>query len=85
MPVSIPIDRASKLQIVYQEKSHVTSHPIVQPSGHPKGDRNAEIDANSGSLDVLGHPMSMVKLPMLSTARPEEENPDHGKWDTYVM
>ena len=29
--------------------------------------------------------MSMSKLSMLSTATTEEENPDHGEWDTDVM
>ena len=56
-----------------------------QSSNCPTIWSSKKVDANSGSLNVLGHPMSMVKLPMLSTARPEEENPDHGKWDTYVM
>ena len=29
--------------------------------------------------------MSMSKLPMLSTATTEEENPDHGECDTDIM
>ena len=29
--------------------------------------------------------MSVSKLSILSTATNEEENPDHGEWDTGVM
>ena len=53
--------------------------PVIQ-----KGDRNAESNAISRCPDVWGHPMSMPKLSMLSTATTEEENPDHSEWDTDV-
>ena len=29
--------------------------------------------------------MSVAKLSMLAIAPTEEENPDHGEWDTNVM
>ena len=37
------------------------------------------------ALMSRGHPMSMSNLSKLSTATTEEENPDHGEWDTDVM
>ena len=71
------------MQIVYQRMKSLdqsSNHLVIQ-----KGDGNAESDVNSRHPDVQGHPMSVSKLSMLFTATTEEENPDHGEWDTDVM
>ena len=58
----------------------MSDHPVVW-----KGDRNAESNTNSGSPNVQSHPMIVSNLSKLFPAVIEEENPDHGEWDTDVV
>ena len=50
-----------------------------------KGDRKAESDTNSECPDIWSHPMIVSDLFKLFPVVIEEENPDHGEWDTDVM
>ena len=83
MSASTPIDGASNCKLYTKEQSHVTSHPTIQSS--IKVTEMQRVMPTVDAPDVRGHPMSMSKLSMLSTAITEEENLDHVKLDTDVM
>ena len=71
------------MQIVYQRTKscdQLPDHPVIQ-----KGDRNVKNNTNSGHPDVQSHPMIVSYLSKLFPAVIEDENPDHGEWDTDVV
>ena len=64
-------------------KSHDQSSycPVIQ-----KGDGNRESNTNSGCPDAPSHPIVMSDLfKLYPVVIDQEENPDHGGWDTGVM